>query len=444
MGSGSSKKNEGNPTGSSKNVAPFIEQTNLNKAVSSTEIVRADREAGTGGDSSQGGNKPFKTLNCSVLGIQGAGKSTVMKQFCHQYSSGFRLSAEENEDAKTEILDCVITRTKYIIQHICFHSEEEDPDGEKAKTADEKIDEELFPIMDAFDDLRSTYFDSDQLDEKNMAKVLDHLKLIWDSAAVQEAHADPKMQLDIETNIGKSAEIQQKFIAGKFFVDKIASIMCKDYMITQDEHVNVRMWTRSVSNYKLTYGPVEFFFRDVGGDEMSRSSGAWERAIRESFCILFIISLDDYDRFDASSEGESAVEDQKKTKFRTSKNLLWKYVLHEDNQARFVLLLNKRDRFREKLALVPLHEGSHHFRNVPGRAEGETHEQYCERCEAAVIKFFLQSSRVKSNEHSDKYLATSEFTHATDTESFGHIMQKLCVLFKEIWDEKLSEFGFIS
>ncbi len=96
-----------------------------------------------------------------------------------------------------------------------------------------------------------------------------------------------------------------------------------------------------------------------------------------------------------------------------------RYVLHQDNKARFVLLLNKRDRFRHKLALVPLHEASHHFRNVPGRTEEETHEQYCVRCEEQVVHFFLKK------EHCDKNLVSAEFTNATDSDSFGLVMKKL-------------------
>jgi hypothetical protein len=112
-----------------------------------------------------------------------------------------------------------------------------------------------------------------------------------------------------------------------------------------------------------------------------------KKAIKDSFCVLFVVSLYEYTRVE--KDGQTA-------KFRKTRRCLWDYLIDEANP-NIILLCNKQDLFREQLKKVPLHKGCKEFKNFAPQAEGEHFEAYFERCEKQCCTILKQSHLQRKN-----------------------------------------------
>ncbi len=219
-------------------------------------------------------------------------------------------------------------------------------------------------------------------------------------------------------------------------MSRISEIMQETYTLTRRDYLNCRSWTNCLSefNFKVaTFGTdVEVTMRDVGGDEVNRAQ-YWGAAIKDSFCILFVISLSDYTR----TENENAT-----AKFRRIREILWGYLIDEKNP-NIILVCNKQDLFREKLKDVPLHKGCKEFTDFADQAEVEEFEEYCKRSEKAVLDYFqkMPASMRSGEEVQKRREADSNFdlenvrlqgafvTQATDETLFLEVKTKITKIF---------------
>ncbi len=223
-------------------------------------------------------------------------------------------------------------------------------------------------------------------------------------------------------------------------MSRISEIMEETYALTCRDYLNCRSWTQGFSevNFEVpTLGDgndVSVTMRDVGGDEVNRKQ-YWGAAIKDSFCILFVISLSDYTR----TEKESAT-----AKFRRIREILWGYLIDEKNP-KIILVCNKQDLFRETLKDVPLHEGCKEFTDFAHQEEGEDFEAYCKRSEEAVLNYFqeMPSSMRSSEEVQKRKEADKKFdlenvrlhgafvTQATDETLFHEVKTKITKIFSD-------------
>ena len=221
--------------------------------------------------------------------------------------------------------------------------------------------------------------------------------------------------------------------------------MREDYALSRSDYLQCRSWTQGFNEFDFNTGAgVHVTIRDVGGDEVNRANH-WAAAIKDSFCVLFVISLSDYTRTETDGD----------TKFRTSRCLLWNYLMDKGNP-KIILLCNKRDLFHQKLKQTPLHEGCAEFKNVSPQAERESFEDYCSRCEKLVAKFFNQMpNSVRSGDAAKKRkeddpdfnlksvkLQDTFMTQATDEGLFGGIITNLVTIFSRFLNDCLHKQGF--
>jgi hypothetical protein len=140
----------------------------------------------------------------------------------------------------------------------------------------------------------------------------------------------------------ESPEKEQLFLAGGQYASRIPEIMQEAYCLTRFDYLHFRSRTREFHEFNVDAGGLGVTMRDVDGDEVNREHH-WTKAIKDSFCVLFVVSLCEY-------------------------------------------ALMEKDGHTEKLKAVPLHKGCKELRDFAPQAEGEQFEAYCERCEKAVRK----------------------------------------------------------
>ncbi len=227
-------------------------------------------------------------------------------------------------------------------------------------------------------------------------------------------------------------------------MSRISEIMQETYTLTRLDYLNCRSWTQGFSEFNFDANGVKATMRDIGGDEVNRAQH-WGAAIKDSFCVLFVISLSDYTR----TEKKNAT-----AKFRHIRKILWDYLINEANP-KIILVCNKQDLFREKLKDVPLHKGCKEFTNFAHRVEGEQFEAYCKRSETAVLKYFQKMpSSVRLGEEVQKRKETdSDFdlknfrlrgafvTQATDETLFLEVRTKITKIFCEFLTNCVESIG---
>jgi hypothetical protein len=212
-------------------------------------------------------------------------------------------------------------------------------------------------------------------------------------------------------------------------VSRISDIMQETYALTRLDYLHCRSWTRGCSEFDVTTDVIDFTMRDVGGDELNREQH-WGAAIKDSFCIMFVVSLSDYTHM--QKKGHTTA------KFRHIRKMLWSY-LTDKVDPKIILILNKQDLFREMLKDVPLHKGCKEFESFAPQAEGEPFEAYCKRCEETTMKYFQkipssikECERVKKREESDPAYSAKKVrlcgvfvTQATDASLFGEVRKDI-------------------
>ena len=125
----------------------------------------------------------------------------------------------------------------------------------------------------------------------------------------------------------------------------MSEITSNDYVLTRSDYLHSRSWTEGVNETSIKVLDETVTLRDVGGDELNRATH-WGKAIKDSFCNVFVIALPDYTKLDSAT---------KASKFRRIRKLLWTYIISKE-RPKFLILLNKQDLFHKNLKEFPLHK----------------------------------------------------------------------------------------
>lgn len=338
-----------------------------------------------------------------ILGMLSSGKSTIRQRMVHD-NGKFEPTEQEVQEIRLLILDCVIIRTKFLLARLCLDSERSPQlrPSSRVTARETAYDELIF----AYDDLCSVYDGNPSLENDELEKVLDLLKSMWESDILLGFNADSENVAKVENGI-EGGEMLQKFLTGKYFMHKISTVVSANYKLTLEDCLKVHVHTHEVLRFDLQIGEMPIALYDAGGDDVSRTQ--WSSLTKDSICCLFVIDLDSYDKMDSVEKS--------KTRWETSKELFWAQKKHVQNEhCCFILVLNKSDRFREKLQHLPLHSGCTHFKHVEPQIPQESNEMYWKRCEENAISYFLGDHR-KS--------VPFEIAAASDIDSFPQILTSI-------------------
>ncbi len=105
-------------------------------------------------------------------------------------------------------------------------------------------------------------------------------------------------------------------------MSRISEIMQETYALTRVDYLHCRSWTHGCSEVDVTTDVIELRMRDFGGDELNREQH-WGAAIKDSFCIMFVVSLSDYTHTSMQKKGHTTA------KFRHIRKMLWGYLTHD-------------------------------------------------------------------------------------------------------------------
>jgi len=372
--------------------------------------------------------KCAKEFTVSILGVQGAGKSTVMKQLCDD-GGNFRLSPEREAAVKQDILKAVAMRTRVLMEHCSLSSSslaakfDEFRDIERDFLSwDDEVRRDRSTLKEnargrSFSSRPGTDLQEVQGQDRNDMLLV--LGKIWESNELLHLDADEQATSDLLDGL-RSTEKEQLFLAGGTFVGRVKQIMDEEYHLTRSDYLNSRSWTKCVKEATLKLDGCTMTLRDFGGDEMNRAR-YWRKAVGESTCSLFVVSLSDYAKHGTNSQDD---------RLQDTREALWSCLLHAASP-RIILVLNKHDLFSKKLERTPLHT-CNHFTHVSPRVEAESHQNYVKRCEAAMLDFFSQtpasvdeSSKPNGIPHPAIKITAAFVTQANDGRVFSKIKDQI-------------------
>jgi len=156
----------------------------------------------------------------------------------------------------------------------------------------------------------------------------------------------------------KDSKIQALWAASKkshqfsstceYALSNFERIMAADFVPTDDDIIHAQIKTTGVSEYlfEAEYpSRVQFNFIDTGGEPNQRRK--WTNFMEQSVAVVYVAALDVYDEMDVVDFTSNAMQDSMETFWEVSN-------IPELKDKLFVLYLNKRDKFEQKLSRSPL------------------------------------------------------------------------------------------
>jgi len=373
--------------------------------------------ATSGGQDTTKGKKSVSAQKRTVLlllGSAGVGKSTVVKQLTCSIGEGF--GSVERVLFLEAIYENLITTCKTIIEHCT----KDDAAIESHQNALEKM--EAFSDIKEDLDLKSIRaIGSGTADRATVNNVQDQMKKIrdlvheiWCEPSVKGSLVDIRESLDFELIL--KLECCMYFLDVKSNWDRLSSA---DFLPNDEDIIRLRLPSQGIVNYEFAFEEFQFMLRDVGGQLHHQES--WREGFDGASAALFVINLCDYRNFNnKDGKKENALEQTRK--------LLMKVAVTEGfGQLPYVLLFNKIDKFHEDIKRKPLNVCPR-FRDVKGQQESESDEDYADRCQRIIKKWFLSGFR-KAREARMKEAQSGEakvfFSCALDPDMTKNIMSRV-------------------
>jgi len=349
-----------------------------------------------------------------LLGTAGVGKSTVVKQLTSSIGEGF--DRAEQVLFLEAIYENLVTTCKNIIEYCT-----------KDDTAIE-THESALETMEAFSDIK------DDLDLKSirgigsetadrttvdnvrgqMKKIRELVRKIWCEPSIKASLVDIQESFDFE--LALKLECCMYFLDVKSNWDRLCS---PDYIPCDKDIIRLRLPSQGIVNYEFAFEEFQFMLRDVGGQLHHQES--WREGFDGASAALFVVNLCDYRNFNKKDgKKENALEQTRK--------LLMKLAVTEGfGDLPYVLLFNKIDKFNEDIKTKPINVCPR-FRDVKGQQESESDDQYADRCQRIIKKWFLSGFR-KAREARYKETQFGEakafFSCALDTDMTKNVMSRV-------------------
>jgi len=293
------------------------------------------------------------------LGPGGSGKSTIFKQLQYCHGKGFGRTDSEL------LVDHIHFQTVYQMQECIEHylsstehdflsvaGSQSDDDSKVAGTSDTTTtdtngtptprtdagtptpnqtltqivnDEKLQSYIDTVKEYRTP-------NELSPA-IAEAIKYIWQN--------DPRLK-DIFIKDHRKKVLDE---TTEFFWNDIDRISSPDYLPTKQDIINVRYRTTGMIDKRFAIKDRKYHIFDVGGQKSERKK--WFRYVDDVRAVVFVVSLACYN--------EVMYEDQNKNCMMDALALFSETVNSKQfRNAPFILFLNKRDLFREKVQRLPI------------------------------------------------------------------------------------------
>lgn len=250
-----------------------------------------------------------RTVKLLLLGAGDSGKSTVAKQMKIIHLDGF--SDEERASYKTAISNNVLTSIRTLI-HQCSkfnYTLSKANESRAQKILDIPRDQDPVVTRELGEDVAS----------------------LWQDTAIKDTFA-------------RSSEYQLNDSTGYYF-ENIARISQPDYLPTEQDVLRSRVKTTGVLETTFDVEDIIFRLVDVGGQRSERRK--WIHCFEDVTAIIFCVALSEYDL--------KLYEDNETNRMHESLELFKELCSTKwFQQTSFILFLNKKDIFEDKIKRVPL------------------------------------------------------------------------------------------
>lgn len=250
-----------------------------------------------------------------LLGAGESGKSTLFKQMVSIHGEGFKT---EERKGYTSIIHGNILQS---LRVLCEQSDRlsQQPFGEETQVKPEANQIKKFFQHDV-------KLDS-PIDEE-MAKRIDYL---WRDAGIRRTYElRAKFQLTDSTD---------------YFLNDIMRVSKANYIPTEDDVLRSRVRTTGIVEKTFRIDGNDFKMFDVGGQRNERKK--WIHCFEDVTAVLFVAALNEYDMVLFEDENQNRMTEALAL-FDEICNSRW------FKKTNIILMLNKRDLFKDKIAKVPL------------------------------------------------------------------------------------------
>ncbi|XP_002730534.1 guanine nucleotide-binding protein G(i) subunit alpha-like [Saccoglossus kowalevskii] len=208
------------------------------------------------------------------------------------------------------------------------------------------------------------------------------IKRLWADKGVQECLARAR-----EYQLNDSAV---------YYLNAIERLALPDYVPTQQDVLKSRVRTTGIVETHFEFRKLHFKMVDVGGQRSQRKK--WIHCFEDVTAIIFCVALSEYDLMLAEDEEMNRMFESRKL-FESTLNSGW------FEETSFILFLNKKDIFEEKISKSPL------TLCFPEYTGPNTYDEAGEYIQSKFEECNLKPAR-------EIY---SHFTCATDTKNIEHV-----------------------
>jgi len=161
--------------------------------------------------------------------------------------------------------------------------------------------------------------------------------------AVKRLWQDPGIQATYEHR-----HMFQLYDSAQFFLDKVEEVLKPDYAIAEDDILRTRIRTTGMIEKLFMMGDnFQMRLVDVGGQRSERKK--WMKWFDGVTAVMFVTAISEYNQVCFEDEVTNRM-DESFSVFKEMVNSQW------FKNTSFILFLNKRDLFVEKLEKFPLHD----------------------------------------------------------------------------------------
>jgi len=270
-----------------------------------------------------------ESFNLLLLGADGSGKSTFIRQMQIIHDGGF--SDDELASFKPDVYRNLTDAMSVLVEQVSSLG--------------------LALSAERLEDTR-TFGDT----SIGMTCRLAAVSRLWSEDSIQECYRR-RAEYSTHNPINVSA---------RYFLDHVDRIAMPNYLPTTEDVIRMRRGTEGVINYEFNVpshgsGHVHFKITDVGGERTERSK--WieqiDRLRKGIICVIFLAAVDEFDT-------KFVWDDHEKNKLKESVELF--HQLRSFGWLRltsFILFLNKVDVFREKIQTIDIQDHFPQFQGFP-------------------------------------------------------------------------------
>jgi len=183
-------------------------------------------------------------------------------------------------------------------------------------------------IPKTLDDTIEKILNKDELDEE----VADLIESVWKNKKIKRKYEEVETQLQIPSS-------------SPYYWEEASRFAKEDFLPSKEDILRAKIRTQGIIEIKFEFNDVLFNFLDVGGQRCERRK--WLHCFDNCFAVIFITAINEYD-------GKVLEENDQVDRLEESLNLFERLVQSMTfHETPFILFMNKRDLFEEKLKHVP-------------------------------------------------------------------------------------------